>query len=359
MNINDKYSKIILLILLFFTFVLAATVLKVTSTVAIPLIIAILISLVFEPIIAKLNEKFKIPWILGIFLIITITAIVIFLLGSLIIASLRKVIEVYPKYEERFIYVYENLAKFFNLSYDKNNTLFENLWGQLGIRNIVQSMAITLSSGAIKFIKDFLMVCLFAVFLLIEMKIFREKLEFAFKSSSKGRIGPMISDIISQVSRYISVKFYVSLLTGIIVWLGCIIIGVDFPIVHAFLSFISNFIPTFGSIFSSVLTCLFALLQFWPKPLPVIATIILMVGVNMIIGNILEPRIQGKNLGLSPFVIISSLSIWGWIWGFVGMIIAVPLMVILKIICENISILKPVSIILGNKVPVEKNKLNE
>ena len=66
------------------------------------------------------------------------------------------------------------------------------------------------------------------------------------------------------------------------------------------------------------------------------------------LGNIIEPRVQGKNLGLSPFVIIVSLTLWAYIWGTVGMIIAIPMTVIIKIICENISYLHPFAILLGN-----------
>ena len=78
-----------------------------------------------------------------------------------------------------------------------------------------------------------------------------------------------------------------------------------------------------------------------------------MLAVNMILGNFVEPKVQGRNLGLSPFIIIVSLSIWGWLWGFLGMILAVPMMVILKIVCENISFLQPLSIFMGSKPPAE------
>jgi predicted PurR-regulated permease PerM len=81
-----------------------------------------------------------------------------------------------------------------------------------------------------------------------------------------------------------------------------------------------------------------------------------MLGVNQILGNFIEPRVQGRNLGLSPFLILVSLSIWGWIWGFVGMILAVPMMVILKIVCENVSFLRPLSIMMGSASSITKNK---
>lgn len=350
MLFNGKYMKIMLVLMMFISFILIIGVLKISTSVVLPLIIAILVSLVFEPIIATLNRKFKIPWFLGIIIVMTITVIAIFAIGSLIVTSLTKIVEVYPKYEERFMIIYENIAELFHLPYNENNTLFENLWGQLGVRSTIQSLAFSLSSYIINFLKSFLMVCLFVIFFLLELRYFRKKLEVAFAGVTQGKIAKIIADIISQVSRYMSLKFYISLLTGIIVWVGCLLIGVDFSIIHGFLAFIANFIPNFGSIFSCILTSIFALLQFWPSPLPIILTIVLMVGTNMIIGNFIEPRIQGKNLGLSPFVIIASLSLWGWIWGFVGMIIAVPLMVIFKIICENVSILNPISVIMGNTV---------
>ena len=74
-----------------------------------------------------------------------------------------------------------------------------------------------------------------------------------------------------------------------------------------------------------------------------------MTAINFTLGNIIEPKIEGDNLDLSPFIILVSLLFWGWMWGFVGMILSVPIMVILKIICENFKILHPIAILLGNK----------
>jgi predicted PurR-regulated permease PerM len=76
----------------------------------------------------------------------------------------------------------------------------------------------------------------------------------------------------------------------------------------------------------------------------------------MILGNILDPKIIGDNVGISPLIILVSLAIWAWIWGFVGMIIAVPMTVIIKIVCENISILEPVSILIGSRRSVQAKK---
>jgi predicted PurR-regulated permease PerM len=82
-----------------------------------------------------------------------------------------------------------------------------------------------------------------------------------------------------------------------------------------------------------------------------------MLVVNMVIGYGLEPKIMGDNLGLSPIVVLMSLVIWGWLWGFAGMILAVPMMMIIKIVCENVPVLEPLSIILGSRKAVIAKKL--
>ena len=145
--------------------------------------------------------------------------------------------------------------------------------------------------------KDFVMVLLFAFFFMLELKYFRAKIEYAFivarenavspteeiKNDNKGRISGIITDIIQQVTRYISVKFFISLLTGVLAYLGCLFVGLDFPIIWAFIAFVLNFIPNFGSIISVLGTTLFAVLQFWPNPTKMIITLLFMTQIEMLL----------------------------------------------------------------------------
>ena len=350
-----NFARPIFILILFLCTIVTAAVLKVTSSVLIPLTIAVLVSLVFEPVLNELNKKFKIPWAIGIVFILIILMVSISLIGTLLFNSVKTVLSLYPKYEERITFIYQTVAKLFQLPYDAEDSLFANL-----------------SSSLIGFMKDFVMVLLFAFFFMLELKYFRAKIEYAFivarenavspteeiKNDNKGRISGIITDIIQQVTRYISVKFFISLLTGVLAYLGCLFVGLDFPIIWAFIAFVLNFIPNFGSIISVLGTTLFAVLQFWPNPTKMIITLLFMTAINFTLGNIIEPRVQGKNLGLSPFIIIASLSVWGYIWGFVGLILAVPMMVTLKIVCENFSLLQPVSVIIGS-FPVEDSLKKE
>ena len=347
---EKDYSKAIFYILFFLAIIALGTLCKLLSSVILPVVIAVLMTFSFMPVILKLNRKLKIPWILLVLIIDIILLFAIFGLSSLLVSSLSTIIAEYPKYESRFMSIYKLTAATFNLQFDDGKSFIDNLWSVLQVREYVQKLAVFLSSGLFTFAKYFLVIILLFTFLLIEIKSTGKKINSAFHSKTRSKVFRIIQQVISETVRYLSIKFFISLATGILVFIGTSIVGMDFPIVWGFLAFIMNFIPTFGSIISTLLTTLFATLQFYPAWGKIIYIFILLLSINMILGNILEPRIEGNHLGLSPFVILVSLSLWGWLWGFVGMILAVPMTVIIKIVCENFSILNPIAVLLGNGI---------
>lgn len=381
MERQNRYIHGIFIILLFFAFVLLAAILKLTASVTIPLAIAMLVSLVFEPVLHKLKYKLHVPWAAGIVIVFIIVFFILFIVISLLATSCKTIITVYPKYEEKFLLLYSQIANLFSLPFNEDNTLFENLWNQLEVKKFVQDFALSFSTKVINYTKDFVMIFLFSLFFLLELRYIRQKIDYAAEMipsyepgdeentlskentdkadqtpRKKLRMSTIIKDIIEQITSYISLKFFISLLTGILVFITALILKLDFAIIWAFLAFVLNFIPNFGSIASVAGTSVFALVQFWPHPLQAILTAIIMTLINFLIGNVAEPRIQGKNLGLSPFVIIASLSLWGWLWGFAGLVLGVPMTVIMKIVCENFSLLQPVAVILGDWPPSPKNR---
>ncbi len=348
MEPKNIHSKSIFYILLFISIIIGAAVLKITSNIFIPITVALLLSFVFYPMLKKLNQKLHFPWIVSIMLVLVLSIIVFTILGNLIFSSIKKISSVYPKYEDRFWEIYMIFAKAFKITVDEDSSLLANLWNSLKVRNTVQSAAISLSSSLLSFTKNILLIVLYVVFLLLEMKTLRKKADKALDKSASGKFNIITSNIINETTHYISIKFLISLFTGILVFISTLAVGIEFPIIWGFAAFILNFIPTFGSIISWGATTLFAILQFYPSWPKVIIVSVLILAVNMILGNIIEPRWEGSDLGLSPFVILISLAVWGWIWGPIGMILAVPLMVIIKIICENVSYLEKIAIFLGN-----------
>ncbi len=345
----EGYTRKIYSVLLFISFIVFFSILKITKSVSVPVVIAVFLSLVALPFIRRMHQKLRFPWLLGIVVTLVFFIALIAVIARLLQTSVSAIVDAYPRYESRFLTIYRQIAEQLNLSYDEGKTLIENLLSQLKVRQYIKATALTVSGTALEFLKNIFIVSLMYTFLLIEADAFQTKISLAFEGKMRHRVKSIIVNVIVDTTRFFSIKFIISLLTGLFVFFGLSIIGLDFAIIWAFIAFVLNFIPTFGSAISVIGTVFFSVIQFYPSFSHVIATALLMLGVNGILGNIVEPRVEGDNLDISPFFILVSLSIWGWIWGFVGMVLAVPFTVFLKILCENIPPLKPVAIMMGNK----------
>ena len=343
------YTKPIFFVLLFFAFILIGFLCKVLSSVLIPVAIAIFMALAFYPVVRNMETKAKIKWVPGSLLVVVLVLVAIGSISGILAKGVSTIASEYSKYETRFMSIYRLIAQQFNLEIDEDKTFLNNLWGILEVRQYIQDIALGLSSSVISIGKSLVLIIIMFSFLLIEIKGLKNRITNSVKAENKQTVLNISQQIGQDVVRFLSIKFFISLATGLLVFVAALIIGLDFPIVWAFLAFVMNFIPTFGSIISTLLTTLFALLQFYPHYGKVIFIFLFMLAVNFFLGNILEPRIEGERLGLSPFAILVSLALWGYIWGFLGMILAVPMTVIVKIFCENIPYLNIVSTILGSK----------
>ena len=130
---------------------------------------------------------------------------------------------------------------------------------------------------------------------------------------------------------------------GVFLW----ICGVDFYFIWAFLFFLTDFVPNVGSLIASILVTIVMLLQFESIVTPVIILGVLIL-IQNIKGNIIEPKIFGAKLDLSPLLLLFSLLFWGYVWGIVGMILSVPIMSMIKIIFMNIPATRSIAILMSN-----------
>jgi len=355
-NISKNFNsgRAIFSLMVLICCILAGAVLKIASSVILPFTISVLLAFVMYPLIKGL-DKLHFPRFLSIFLIVILMAAGLYGFGMVLFSSGRVILAQYPKYESRFTEIYVWAARLFELPYDESLSFWESLWGQPGIRLWVRGFTFSFSGLFIKFLQNAVLVVIFVVFILLEASYFKEKLEVAFEGRSD-RINRMGHDLMSQVTRYLTAKFFISLANGLIFAFSFHMVGLEFAIVWGVVQFLLNFIPTLGSIVAGVGISLFALIQFWPNPAPIIAVVIIILVVNMILCNLLDPKIIGDHVGISPMMVMLSLLLWGWIWGFAGMVLAVPMTVIIKIVCENIPIMEPVSILIGSRRSVQARK---
>ena len=348
-------GRAIFFMMVFICCVLAGAVLKIAAIVVLPFTIAILLAIVMYPMVIWLG-KYRVPQFVSIFLVVVLLSSVLGVFGVVLFSVGSNILSVFPQYEDRLTEIYVWSAEFFDLPYDETLTVWENVWGQLGIRHWIRGFAFSFSNILLNFISNAVIVVFFVVFILLEASFFKEKLEAAFEERVDN-INRMGRDLMRQVTRYLTAKFYISLANGVIYAVSFYLIGLEFAIFWGVIQFIMNFIPNLGSIVVGVGVSIFSLIQFWPNPTPVILVIVVVLAVNAILCNIFDPKIVGDRVGISPLVVLVSLVFWGYIWGFAGMILSVPMMVIIKIVCENIPILEPVSIFLGSKKSVIARKV--
>ncbi|MBQ5781674.1 MAG: AI-2E family transporter [Spirochaetaceae bacterium] len=356
MSEHKRFGTTITFSLTVLSTIAVCAVLKITAGVVIPVVVAILLSFVFEPAILFLNERLHFPRFLANILVILIFIVALVLVAGALTVTISSIQSQYVKYENRFLMVYQNIAEWFKLPFNAEATLLTNLWEQGAVRTFVANTIVKFSNELVSLVKNFVLVILFMFFFFGEMGVFRKKIQLIFSANMKDSdtIRNMIIEAISKVTKYLSIKFIISFFTGLFVFLLTSIVKLDFAFLWGVIAFVLNFIPNFGSIVSGVLTTAFALVQFWGDASKIIYVGIVMLSVNMILGNLVEPKLQGDQLGISPFAILVSLSIWGFLWDFAGLILAVPIMAIIKIVADNIG-LKTVSVLLQNKSALENS----
>ena len=171
------------------------------------------------------------------------------------------------------------------------------------------------------------------VVMLLEAKIFKYKMRNIFGSKSYG--ASQVDSFSDTVNRYMLIKTGTSLATGIIATIWLMILGVDYPLLWGFLTFLFNYVPTVGSIIAAVPPALLALISPDGGLITALLSAAGYLVINISIGSILEPRILGNGLGLSTLVVFVSLLFWGWVFGPVGMVLSVPLTMTIKIALSN------------------------
>jgi len=198
-----------------------------------------------------------------------------------------------------------------------------------------------------QFLSTTFLVFLIMVFMLSEANVFPEKFRYVL-----GDLGDAdhLTRVVGEMQSYLVIKTMVSLATGLLIGAWAFALKLDFPVLLGLVAFLLNYVPTVGSIIAATPAILLSLVLHGSLP-HLLLVVLGYVVVNTVFGNILEPNLMGRRLGLSTLVVILSLLFWGWAWGPMGALLSVPLTVVVKIWLENTKDLAWVAVLLDKSPP--------
>jgi len=318
---------------------------KAASSLLVPFLLALFIAVIATPMFLALRQRGVHS---AVALLIMILALVV--LGFVMIAAVRGSLDGFTdnlsRYESqlklRMAYIWtwldsrgiESPKEAFSDALDPNVAV-----GYVG----------TVTSTLSGLLANAFLILLVAVFILLEAAIMPAKVR-----ALPGLSDEMWNDLtrmVEDVRRYMTLKTLTSFITGVAVGLATAAIGIDYPVLMGLLAFLLNYVPNVGSFIAAVPAVLLGFIQFGFRG--AIVTALAYVAINVLVGNVIEPRLMGRGLGLSPLVILLSMIFWGWVLGPVGMLLSVPLTMAVKIAFESGKETRWIALLMGSRVPEE------
>jgi len=216
------------------------------------------------------------------------------------------------------------------------------------VTDIPVAQVLTRVAGALASVaSQFGIVLVYLLFLLVEQQAFNGKIRALFPDDDREqRVRRVLGAIQREIQTYVWIKTLMGLLTGGISYAVLIAVGVNFAEFWAVFIFLLNYIPTIGSLLGILFPAALALMQFG-EFLPFLLVLVPLAIAQILIGNVLEPRLMGSSLNISSLVVILSLTLWGALWGIAGMFLSVPLMVVLMIVLGHFPVTRPIAIMMS------------
>ncbi len=325
---------------------LAAYVLVVGKAILVPLVIALFLWHILTAL-AKAYARF-LPHFPRSCLTLSIATFiaVVWLPVELTSAMIPRVVEAAPLYQANL----EELAAKFMLQLNiEQLPAAEDIAGKINIGAIVAATA----QGVADVTGYTLMVLVYLLFLFLEQGSFGRKLSAMFSNRKKETNARRILENISRrIQTYLGIKTLISLMLSVLSYGLMMAVGLDFAAFWAVLIFILNFIPTIGAVIATIFPALLALVQF-ENLYPFLIVTGGITVLQFFVANLLETKLMGRSLNLSPVALLLSLVIWGSIWGIPGMFLCVPITVVAMIIMSEFPSTRPFAILLSGNGRIE------
>jgi len=307
-----------------------------------PALLALFIAVVATPPLRWLRGK-GMPKYLAVLLILLVLTDVASLVALTTTSALEGLREGLPRYQERLVLLSEEFGRWLEgAGIDKSRAALRDLISPAAASQFIYA-ALTNASSTVA---TGLLVLLIVAFMLVEASSLPAKLQAAFALTEVREA--QLKQLFDTINRYMLIKCITSLATGVGIWIWLRILGIEYAVALAVAAVLFNFIPIIGNILMTVPAVLIALVQANASTALLVA--LGYVVVNVVIGNIVEPRLMGHQLGLSSVVVLLSLLFWGWVLGPIGLFLSVPLTIALVVTLDASPHTRPIAIMLGSGI---------
>jgi len=320
--------------------VIILTGIRFAADIIVPFILALFIAVILNPLVQRM-VRWRIPRVLAISLLITIIIMAMALLVTYLGTSLNELARTLPQYRSKLVIPLQQMEPW--LQRAGIEVSVEELLKYIdpnAAMTLVTALLAQLSSA----MTSIFLLLLTVVFMLVEVPQLPVKLQQMMVRPVEGM--GAIQRALDSVSRYLVLKTAISIVTGLVAWAMLAVLDVRFAFVWGLLAFALNYIPNIGSVLAAIppITQVLVFSGFYDA-LVVLAGYLI---INLVFGNILEPRMMGRGLGLSTLVVFLSLIFWGWLLGPVGMLLSVPLTIIVKIGLEQTAGGQTIAVLLSD-----------
>jgi len=321
--------------LLIITAILCAIAAYWMRAVLIPFVLSFFLFQLLVPMVRLLNRKARIPHPLAVTLTLLFVGTIIFYASSVITGSVGQLVKSSDAYTSRLAELLDGLYEKYPPLEERFKTLTEQQVAKFS--EGVGSLLAAFTNSLIYLISQSTVVFLFLMFLL-------------FGSKTQEELSGVLAVIDEKIKNYIQVKTALSLSTGLVVGAILHFLGVDLAFVFGMMAVLLNFIPNVGSILATILPVPVILVDPSVSTTEAFMAILLPGVIQFMIGNIVEPKLLGDSLELSPVVILFSLTVWTALWGGIGALLAVPITATIQILCEQLAFTRPIAALLKGDI---------
>ena len=330
---RDEYTWLMTGSLVVLAAVALAWVLRYTRTVMIPFVLAVFVVSLVSPILDFQVIRLRFPRPIAVLVTFLFVIVLIAVFCFLMVQAVQTIIGTVNEYSQ-------SLADLTKRAFSEMGRWAEEFNQERivsDLRNRIPMLVASTLGAVFNLLSTVVLVLIIVIFLL------------AGRNPHAVRAG-VYADIDQQIRRYIAIKIAVSTLTGVLVWVALRSIELELASVFGMLAFVLNFIPSIGSVVSTLLPIPIAAAQF-QSPWPILWVVAVPGTIQMVIGNVLEPKWMGEELNLHPVTVLLALSFGGLLWGITGMFLATPLTSIIRIILMQFDTFRPIGNLLAGELP--------